>query len=124
MYGRKRSFSSLGSQQIYLWNRYSDKINQFRVINTAEYTEDISKNFQKFVLELGNSCVGDEKLFHYTGLTKDIRLVVSKPGRVGLWFYAVCSIRYGKAIYAPYQDGSWEGGFTSVECRRYLDRYH
>jgi hypothetical protein len=64
---------------------------------TAEYTEDLSKKFQEFVLELGNSCVGDEKLFHYTGLTKDIRLVVSKPGRVGLWFYELCApLRMGR----------------------------
>jgi hypothetical protein len=69
---------------------------------TAEYTEDLSKKFQEFVLELGNSCVGDEKLFHYTGLTKDIRLVVSKPGRVGLWFYELC------AHYV------WEGNLCSI----------
>jgi hypothetical protein len=52
--------------------------------------EDICANFQKTITQIGESCAGDEKLFHFTGQSRDIRLVPSKPGRVGLWNYQLC----------------------------------
>lgn len=59
-------------------------------IMTFDGCEDmISKSFQEIVLKLGQSIAGDEKLFHFTGDSGDIRLVVSKPDRIGLWFYEV-----------------------------------
>ena len=30
---------------------------------------------------------GDEKLYHFTGDSALIRVVISKPDRIGLWFY-------------------------------------
>lgn len=54
---------------------------------TAQHTGALSKNFQQVVLHLGQSVAGDEKLFHFTGESPNVRLVISKPGRVGLWFY-------------------------------------
>lgn len=53
--------------------------------------EDISKNFQRAVLQIGESAAGDEKLFHFTGKSRDIRLVPSKPGRIGFWNYELCA---------------------------------
>lgn len=65
-------------------------------IFTAEYYEDISTCFQGIVQSLGDSVAGDEKLFHFTGQSIDIRLVLSKPDRIGLWFYELCSpLSYG-----------------------------
>jgi len=57
----------------------------------SEHFELISRNFQRIVLMLGDCVAGDEKLFRFTGDSKDIRLVFSKPDRIGLWFYQLCS---------------------------------
>jgi hypothetical protein len=65
-------------------------IEKMMTILTFDGFEDmISKSFQDIVLRLGQSIAGDEKLFHFTGNSGDIRLVVSKPDRIGLWFYEV-----------------------------------
>lgn len=56
----------------------------------ATMFEEISNNFQSSVIQLGEACAGDEKLFHFTGKTRDIRLVPCKPGRIGLWNYQLC----------------------------------
>lgn len=32
----------------------------------------------------------DEKLFHFTGESANDRLVITKPDRIGLWFYEFC----------------------------------
>lgn len=50
----------------------------------------ICRNFQSTVHHLGQYIAGDEKLFHYTGESGCIRLVPSKPDRIGLWFYECC----------------------------------
>jgi len=57
---------------------------------TSDDTEELSKNFQSIVHKLGQSIAGDEKLFFFSGNSGDIRLVVSKPGKVGLWFFELC----------------------------------
>jgi hypothetical protein len=57
----------------------------------SDYAEDISHNFQNLVFTIGSRCAGDEKLFHFTGDTVDIRLVPSKPDRIGLWFYELAA---------------------------------
>ncbi len=51
------------------------------------FAYDISRNFQSVVLQLGQMVAGDEKLFHYTGQSGNVRLCISKPDRLGLWFY-------------------------------------
>lgn len=55
-----------------------------------DYAEVISQNFLSSVLMLGETVAGDEKLFHFTGDSGDVRLVISKPDRIGLWFYQLC----------------------------------
>ncbi len=50
----------------------------------------LSSKFQSIVATVGEYVAGDEKLFHFTGNSGDIRLVPSKPDRVGLWFYELC----------------------------------
>lgn len=63
---------------------------------TDDYAEDISNNFQNSILHLGERVCGDEKLFRYTGKSRNIRLVPSKPGKIGLWFYELCvPLKYG-----------------------------
>jgi hypothetical protein len=57
---------------------------------TAPIYEHLSLNFQKLVYQLGDSVAGDEKLFHFTGNSGDVRLVPNKPARIGLWFYQLC----------------------------------
>ena len=50
----------------------------------------ISKKFQAMVLTLGQNIAGDEKLFTFHGESGNVRLVPSKPGKVGLWEYELC----------------------------------
>ena len=50
----------------------------------------ISKKFQNMVLTLGGIVAGDEKLFTFHGESGNVRLVPSKPGKVGLWEYELC----------------------------------
>lgn len=58
----------------------------------------LSTKFQNIVTNVGEYVSGDEKLFHFTGNSGDIRLVPSKPDRVGLWFYEMCMpLRNGKS---------------------------
>lgn len=61
-----------------------------RMVMTEDFSAIISKNFQGFVRTLGQYVAGDEKLFHYTGKSGNVRLVISKPDRVGFWFYELC----------------------------------
>jgi hypothetical protein len=51
---------------------------------------------------IGSICAGDEKLFHHTGGTKDIRFVPSKPARIGLWFYELAIPLSSGAQYLLY----------------------
>lgn len=50
----------------------------------------LSSNFCGILESLGQFAAGDEKLFHFTGNSSDVRLVISKPDRLGLWFYELC----------------------------------
>lgn len=59
---------------------------------TEEYADDISKNFYNLVLSLGQFVAGDEKLWNFTGNSGNVRLCLSKPDRIGLWFYELCGI--------------------------------
>lgn len=56
-----------------------------------QYFDQLSLNFQSIVASLGEFVAGDEKLLHFTGNSGDIRLVLSKPDRVGLWFYELAT---------------------------------
>jgi hypothetical protein len=59
----------------------------------------IAKRFQEAVKYPGVSIAGDEKLFHYTGHSAYVRLVPSKPDRIGLWFYELCCMLHGRQPY-------------------------
>jgi len=50
----------------------------------------ISKNFQSLVSRVGEFAAGDEKLLHFTGNSKNIRMILTKPDRVGHWFCELC----------------------------------
>ena len=52
--------------------------------------EVLSLKFQSALSRLGQFVAGDEKLFHFTGQSGDVRLVKSKPDQIGLWFYELC----------------------------------
>jgi len=65
-----------------------------RVLLTMDYSDQISKNFRSILHSVGQHAAGDENLFHFTGDFDLIRLVVSKPGKVGLWFYQLaCKLK-------------------------------
>jgi hypothetical protein len=66
---------------------------------TYHYFEEISLNCQSVVRHLGEYVAGDEKLFHFTGDSGDIRLVLTKPDRIGLWFYQLCAPLHNGASF-------------------------
>ena len=69
-------------------------------INFIEDRERIlAKNFQAQLLRLGAFVAGDEKLFHFTGVSGNVRLVISKPDKIGLWFYELCCTLKSGAPY-------------------------
>ena len=53
-------------------------------------SEKVSKRMANIFTKLGDQVSGDEKLFPYTGFSKNVRKVPSKPSRVGLWMYQAC----------------------------------
>jgi len=79
-------------------------------ILTFDGFEDyINKGFQDIVFKLGQSVAGDEKLFHFTGDSGDIRLVISKPDRIGLWFYE---------LVAPLANGQYYMLYLKLQTNR------
>jgi len=56
-----------------------------------DFEDEISANFQSILERLGYAVAGDEKLFHFTGVDGDLRLVITKPDRIGFWFYELCA---------------------------------
>lgn len=61
-----------------------------RAIFNANVVELLCKNFGGMVAAFGESVAGDEKLYHFTGDHGTVRLVVSKPDKVGQWMYQLC----------------------------------
>lgn len=61
--------------------------------------DSITKNFRDAINYPGVSVAGDEKLFHYTGHSAYVRLVQSKPERIGLLFYELCCMLDGGQPY-------------------------
>lgn len=57
---------------------------------------ELSSNFRNIFRSIGRYICGDEKLYHFTGNSAYVRLVPSKPGRLGLWFYQLtCRLETG-----------------------------
>lgn len=79
-------------------------LDDFKILNTTaiwttERVVKLNEAFQSAVLRLGQCVAGDEKLFHFTGNGKNVRLVISKPGKVGHWFYELCAkCKYGNVF--------------------------
>jgi hypothetical protein len=61
-----------------------------RFLITPKEYQLLSTSFQSLLSSYGDSIAGDEKLFYFTGNSGNIRLVPSKPDRIGLWFYELC----------------------------------
>jgi len=57
---------------------------------TENYFDLISINFQPVVSRLEEFAAGNEKLLHLTGNSKNIRMILTKPDRVGHWLYELC----------------------------------
>lgn len=66
---------------------------------TKEYFDDLSHEFQAIIDHVGEFVAGDEKLARFTGQSGDIRLVPSKPARIGLWFYELTALIDEKTPY-------------------------
>ena len=76
---------------------------------TGDLVEELNKAIQAEVLRLGQCVAGDEKLFHFTGDGENVRLVISKPGKVGHWFYQLCAkSKFGNVfcLYIKLHDNS------------------
>lgn len=71
-------------------------------------------NFQYLALNLGESVAGDDKIFHFTGNSQDIRLVSAKPRRIELWFYELCSTLRNDCKYMIFLKLHLGGEFTSI----------
>jgi hypothetical protein len=63
-----------------------------RYLLTENYFARITDNIMSIIRRFGEFVAGDEKLLHFTGNSGDIRMVRSKPDRVGLWFYELCAL--------------------------------
>jgi hypothetical protein len=63
-------------------------LSRFRIAYT--HFELISRRFRSCLKHVGRVIAGDEKLLHFTGDSGFIRLVPSKPDRIGLWFFEAC----------------------------------
>jgi hypothetical protein len=72
----------------------------------------INENFQKLLIKPGRSIAGDEKLLHFTGDSSMIRLVPSKPDKVGFWFFElVATLKSGAPYILHLQlSDAWEKG--------------
>ena len=86
------------------------------IILFDEMEDILNENFQKLAESLGQCVAGDEKLFHFTGESKDLRLCISKPDRIGLWFYQLCALlRSGKPYLLMLQmHTNRDGGIVKV----------
>ena len=85
-------------------------VEKLMTILTFDGFEDcLNKAFQDIVFKLGQSVAGDEKLFHFTGDSGDIRLIISKPDRIGLWFYE---------LVAPLANGQYYMLYLKLQTSR------
>lgn len=60
---------------------------------TVSFASLISDRFTDMVMKLGQSVAGDEKLWGFTGNSGNLRLVITKPDKIGFWFYQLCGMR-------------------------------
>ena len=58
----------------------------------SSFTDELSNNFVSIVRHIGTYVAGDKKLLRFFGESDNVRVVFSKPDRVGLRFYQLASI--------------------------------
>lgn len=79
----------------------------------TEVWPSICQNFQNLLTRPGRCLAGDEKLLHFTGDSAYIRLVPSKPDRIGLWFFQLVVILeggYPYLVHTRFCNSSTESG--------------
>ena len=78
-------------------------------IITSEEEKLLCNTLLKMVISLGEYVVGDEKLFRFTENSGFIRLVLSKPDKIGLWNYMLAAkLSNGKPflLYVKFHNAS------------------
>lgn len=63
-----------------------------RFLFHRELFDTISKNFQEMFEHVGEFAAGDEKLHKFKGNSRDIMHCPSKPDKIGLWNYQLCTM--------------------------------
>ena len=58
----------------------------------SSYMDELSNHFISIVRHIGTYVTGGEKLLRFFGESDNVRVAISKPDRVGLWFYQLASI--------------------------------
>jgi len=58
-----------------------------RFLISTEHFALLSRNIQANVRDMGQILAGDEKLLKFTGRNEDVRMIITKPDKIGLWFY-------------------------------------
>lgn len=95
-----------------------------KMLLTEDYAVLLSKKFRDFVLSLGDYAAGDEKLWRFTD-SGNVRLVLSKPDRVGFWFYELCfPLRTGKSYlsYTRLHNSTTTG--QAIPTREIIQDWH
>ncbi len=95
-----------------IWKKYNAAFNL-----SEKWFESISENFQSVLQSLGEIAAADEKLYHYTGDTPYLRLVPTKPDRIGLWIYELCVLLTNKRqflVHCKMEMGSAKLGISST----------
>lgn len=57
---------------------------------SSEFFHLVNANFRSLFASIGDLFAGDEKLLHFTGNSVNILQVLTKPDRIGIWFYEGC----------------------------------
>ena len=72
------------------------------ILFSYKLSDDLSANYQKAVLSLGESVAGDEKLWKFTGNSGNLKLVISKPDRIGFWNFQLCCMFKSNTTELPF----------------------
>ncbi len=73
-----------------------------RLIIRPNLFSEVSRAFQSIVLSDGQPISCDEKLFRFTGESSLVRVVPSKPDRIGFWIYEAVGLLANRCPYIVY----------------------
>ena len=80
------------NSEVYMYSYYLIE-KYFSMYNIPhEMFQKLSLNFQSALSGLGRTVCGDEKLLHFTGDSKVVLNIVTKPDSIGIWYYEVVVI--------------------------------